>query len=155
MIDVLLRNQTSFPIADDLLVACLQKICHDHQFTRGEVSVAIVDDQLIHQLNRDHLQHDYPTDVLSFVLERQADLLDGEIIVSSDTAVRAAREHDWPAEHELLLYCVHGALHLVGFDDHAESDRERMREQEQHYLEQVGISTPRPPRTAEQKETTT
>ena len=84
---------------------------------QGSVSVAVVNDPTIHELNRRYLEHDYPTDVLSFLLERDGASLDGEVVVSADTARRTAERLGWPAEHELLLYIVHGTLHLVGYDD--------------------------------------
>ena len=61
-------------------------ILADAGISTGMVSVAVVDDPAIHRLNREFLQHDYPTDVLSFLLERDGEHLEGEVIVSSDTA---------------------------------------------------------------------
>jgi probable rRNA maturation factor len=106
---------------------------------RGSVSVAVVDDSVIHELNRRYLEHDYPTDVLSFLLERKGDLLEGEVIVSAATARRTAQRLGWPAEHELLLYVVHGALHLAGYDDLDPESKARMRQQERRVLAGVGI----------------
>jgi probable rRNA maturation factor len=93
----------------------------------AEISIAIVDDADIWELNRRHLQHDYPTDVLSFLLDGGARFVEGEIVVSADTAQRQAAQYGWSAEDELLLYVLHGALHLVGFDDHGDDDRQNMR----------------------------
>jgi probable rRNA maturation factor len=114
-------------------------ILHDAGVRRGSVSVAVVDDPLIHELNRRYLEHDYPTDVLSFVLEREGDLLEGEVVVSADTARRTAERLDWPAEHELLLYIVHGTLHLAGYDDRDPESKARMRQQERRLLLGAGI----------------
>ena len=83
----------------------------------AEVSLAIVDDRTIQQLNRQYLDHDEPTDVLSFLLEREVGRLEGEIVVSRDTAASSAPAYGWTPADELLLYVIHGALHLVGFDD--------------------------------------
>ena len=52
----------------------------------ASISVAIVDDPTIHDLNVKYLEHDYPTDVLSFLLEQKPDGIDGEVIASGDTA---------------------------------------------------------------------
>ena len=104
------------------------------------VSVAVVDDPAIHRLNREFLQHDYPTDVLSFLLEREGDQLEGEVIVSSDTAVRSAAQYGWTPENELLLYVIHGTLHLVGYDDLQPELLAEMRRHEQHYLGHFGLA---------------
>ena len=108
----------------------------------GQISVALVDDPTIHEINRRHLQHDYPTDVISFVLEREERYLDGEVVASGDTACSVARDMGWPAQDELLLYVVHGTLHLVGYDDQSESDRNEMRARECHYLAEFGLKPP-------------
>lgn len=121
------------------IVQLAERILRDAGVCSGSLSIAVVDDPTIHQLNRQFLQHDYPTDALSFLLERDGDRLEGEVIVSADTAARVAAELDWPAADELLLYVVHATLHLVGYDDATDELRAAMREQERQYLAQLGI----------------
>ena len=77
--------------------------------------------------------------MLSFLLEHSDGELDGEVIVSWETATRTAREYDWSTQDELMLYFIHGCLHLVGYDDQGEVDRAEMRKQESHYLLSVGL----------------
>lgn len=142
MIDIQLNNDIGFVITEETLIAIVRTILTDHDVRRGEVSLAIIDDPTMHALNRQHLQHDYPTDVLSFVLDDDADAFEGEVIVSRDTALSMAGEYQWSAEDEMLLYFVHGTLHLVGYDDHCDEDRQAMRERETYYLDQVNVVTP-------------
>lgn len=142
MIDIQLNNDIGFVIKEETLIAIVRSILTDHDVQRGEVSLAIIDDPTMHVLNRQHLQHDYPTDVLSFVLDDDSDAFEGEVIVSRDTALSMACEYQWSAEDEMLLYFVHGTLHLVGYDDHSDADRQTMRERETYYLNQVNIATP-------------
>ncbi len=108
----------------------------------GEISIAVVTDARMQALNRRYLQHDYPTDVLSFVLQRdqQQRSLDGEIIVSSDFAAREAGRYGWQAGDELLLYAIHGCLHLVGHDDATPAGRRAMRAAEAEHLAQFGLA---------------
>ncbi len=142
MIEVLINNETGFQCDEAQLRKVVTAILADHDIADAEVSLAIIDDSTMHVLNRDHLQHDYPTDVLSFLLELTDGYLDGEVVVSHETAATVAPEYDWPAESELLLYFVHGTLHLVGYDDHSDDDRRAMRERESHYLRLVGVEPP-------------
>ncbi len=116
-----------------------QLILEDERVASANISLAVVDDASLHELNRRYLGHDYPTDVLSFVLERTDSHLEGEVIVSAETAVREALQYSWTADDELLLYVTHGLLHLVGYDDQAPSDRALMRARERHYLAQFGL----------------
>jgi len=133
------RESDSVELDEAQARGAIASILNDAGVQRGSVSVAVVADPVIHELNRRYLEHDYPTDVLSFVLERQGDLLEGEVIVSADTARRTAERLDWPAEHELLLYIVHGTLHLAGYDDMDPEARARMRQQERRVLARAGI----------------
>ena len=106
------------------------------------MSIAVVDDARMHELNRRYLDHDYPTDVLSFVLAHVGNHLDGQIVVSFDYAAREAARYGWNADDELLLYVIHGSLHLVGYDDLNPEVKQEMRAAEQKYLAQFGL-TPR------------
>ena len=106
----------------------------------AEISLAFVDNPTIHRLNQRYLQHDEPTDVLSFPLsEPNAAKLAGELVLGVEVAAEqaAARGHDVQAE--LALYVIHGLLHLCGYDDHDDADRAAMRERERHYLGQLGL----------------
>lgn len=129
------------PIGEIRLETACRDILADHDLRTGELSLAIVDDDEMQVLNRTFLNHDYPTDVLSFVLERAGTHLDGELIVSIQTAERESREIGWPVEDELLLYVIHGTLHLVGYDDATDTQRKQMRELERRYLQRLGVST--------------
>ena len=105
----------------------------------AEVSVAIVDDPTIHRLNAQYLDHDYPTDVLSFLLERSGDRLEGEVIASADTAIRNAQQYGWSPADELLLYVIHGSLHLIGYDDSTDELQDAMRSAETEQLARFGL----------------
>ena len=141
MIQVEVTNeQQTTPVDDGRLQAVVEMILDDAGYTDAEISIALVDDPTIHELNRRHLEHDYPTDVLSFVLEQQENSLEGEVVVSGDTAALAASEYGWSAEEELLLYVIHGSLHLVGHDDQTPDQRELMRSHERRWLLEMGVT---------------
>lgn len=119
----------------------VRRILQDVGIQSAEISIAIVGDEEMHRLNRQYLQHDYPTDVLSFVLDQDAAAhsLDGQIIVSADYATREAPRYGWTAADELLLYVIHGALHLVGHDDTTPDGKQSMRDLEAKHLGQFGL----------------
>jgi probable rRNA maturation factor len=105
-----------------------------------EISLAFVDNPTIHRLNKRYLDHDEPTDVLSFPLsEPKARKLAGELVVGVEVArdQAAARGHDLQAE--LALYVIHGLLHLCGHDDQTERGTAAMRGRERHYLGRLGL----------------
>lgn len=135
-------EQDAHVITYERLLTAVRAILTDSGYTAGEVSIAIVADAEMHEYNRQYLQHDYPTDVLSFVLEAEAEYLVGQIIVSADYAAGEAAKFGWSIDDEVLLYAIHGALHLVGYDDQESELKAEMREQEKFYLARLGL-TPR------------
>jgi probable rRNA maturation factor len=106
---------------------------------RANISLAIVNDREIHDINRRYLEHDEPTDVISFVLEQDDGLVDGEIVASAETAAAAAKNFGWSAADELLLYVIHGTLHLAGYDDLKPTAQRAMRKRERFYLAKFGL----------------
>jgi len=136
-------NQTTLTFDADRLRQAAEAILRDAGLVRGTLSIAVVDDPTIHELNNEFLQHDYPTDVLSFLLEQETGEIEGEVIVSTDTAVRLAKQLGWPAENELLLYVVHGTLHLVGYEDSSDEERAAMHAAEDKVLAQFSLQAPR------------
>src|SRR5271166_5330297 len=97
----------------------------------AEISLAFVDNPTIHALNKRYLQHDEPTDVLSFPLsEPNAKRLAGELVIGVEVALTQAQERGHDVQVELALYVIHGLLHLCGHDDHDDADRRAMRERE-------------------------
>ena len=108
-------------------------------FHQGEIGIRVTTDASIHQINRDHLGHDYPTDVISFPYAANRPHIEGELVVSVDTAAERANELGWSVDHELLLYVVHGTLHITGMDDHETQDRLAMRRAEREVMLELGV----------------
>jgi probable rRNA maturation factor len=110
---------------------------------KAAISVAIIDDEAISKLNWEYLRHRGPADVLSFPLDDSRDKggrLEGEVIASAETATRCAPKYGWTPHDELLLYVVHGTLHLVGNDDRTERQRAEMHLLEREVLQSLGIA---------------
>jgi probable rRNA maturation factor len=108
----------------------------------GDLSVALVTDARIREANREFLGRDEPTDVIAFPLERD----EGEIVVSAERAVAVARELGMAPRAELLLYVVHGILHLLGRDDREESEARQMHAETLRLLRSAGYRTRITPR---------
>lgn len=106
------------------------------------VGVRVTMDRAIHAVNRQFLQHDYPTDVISFPYDLSPPRVEGELVVSLETAMAQASDAGWSVKDEILLYIVHGTLHLVGFDDTADDVRVAMRQAERDALGSLGIVVP-------------
>jgi probable rRNA maturation factor len=90
----------------------------------AEISVTMLDDDAIRTLNRDHLEHDWATDVLSFALYVEGEPVLGDVYLGVEQAARQAAEEGVPLAEELARLAVHGTLHVLGFD-HPEEPGER------------------------------
>ncbi|HEV7282570.1 MAG TPA: rRNA maturation RNase YbeY [Pirellulaceae bacterium] len=140
-IDVQIRHLRPF-VCERTLREAAERTLAAHGAAEGAtIDVAVVDDPSIHRLNRERLNHDWPTDVISFLYEEEP--IAGELIVSADTAERVAGEFGWDPQAELALYVVHGTLHLLGYDDQADEDRTAMQREENRVLATFGWTPPR------------
>ncbi|MDO4549631.1 MAG: rRNA maturation RNase YbeY [Planctomycetia bacterium] len=141
-------EQTRVSLDHEKIHAAVSVVLKKQEIPSAEISVALVDDETIHAINQEFLEHDYPTDVISFPLNDPSEdsgCLEGEIVVSTDTAFRDAHHlafHGWTVQEECYLYIIHGALHLAGYDDHAQEDLRLMRAAEIECLKEIGIQVP-------------
>ncbi len=120
----------------------------------GILQIIVMDAKRMAELNERHLQHQGSTDVLTFDLrnqddipqddDSQDDIVTAEIYICPEVAIQYAHEHQLDPSRELLLYAVHGMLHLVGYDDIEDNDRAQMRQAEARVmkkLEEDNVST--------------
>lgn len=118
----------------------VRTVLEGEDVTDAEISVAFVDNPTIHDLNRRFLNHDEPTDVLSFPLRGpDASTLAGELVIGVEVACDRAAEMGHEVQAELALYVIHGLLHLCGHDDKKPAAAARMRRRERHYLGELGL----------------
>lgn len=133
-------RQRCLKLSRQRLRAVTEAVLHAEGVEDAEISVALVTDDGIAEINEKYLRHQGPTDVISFPYTEPAERpLSGEIILSTETAVREAERRRHGAEEEATLYLIHGLLHLCGHDDHEPADRRKMRRREKVYLNKLGI----------------
>lgn len=104
----------------------------------AEVSLSLVPDSEMRQLNRRFRGKDKPTDVLSFPLQEGRRHL-GDVVISLDTARRQAKEGGWPLSVELRRLLAHGLLHCAGHDHETPRDARRMQRAERRLLGARGM----------------
>ena len=137
-----LNEQESMPVDAARFREAVGAVLQDAAVAEARIEILVVDDAAIQPINARFLGHDAPTDVVSFVLEREGRFLEGQIVLSAETAQRNAEEYHWPGEDEMLLYLVHGTLHLVGYEDTTEESWQEMRSRERKYLAGFGLTPP-------------
>ena len=100
----------------------------------GDINIIFCSDNYILDVNMKYLEHDYFTDIITFDY-CEKDILSGDLFISIDSVRENASFYGTGFEDELNRVMVHGILHLIGYDDHAESDIAQMRAKENYYLQ--------------------
>ncbi|MCK4591785.1 MAG: rRNA maturation RNase YbeY [Candidatus Latescibacteria bacterium] len=109
-------------------------------YEKEEVNIVFANDKFIRELNRRYRQVDLPTDVLCFDLsEHLSEEKTGEIYISLERAAKQAQQYEVSLENEVARLVVHGLLHLVGYDDQSDTDREVMDQKTEGYLSQFYV----------------
>jgi probable rRNA maturation factor len=113
------------------------------------LSLSLVDDPQIQELNREHRGKDKPTDVLSFPLYEAGEAsrgdgerLLGDVVISIETARRQAADYDAPLQNELYRLLIHGILHVLGHDHEEPAQRAAMEAEERRLAAAIGMPWP-------------
>jgi len=124
------QNKIVFSSGFKLLV---KEIVYTEGRKLGDIQYIFVDPVEILRVNKDFLNHNYLTDVISFNHGRK-DRVGGDIFVCLDVVADNAAIYNVGWKEELYRVMIHGVLHLIGYDDGTEELRNRMREKENLYL---------------------
>ena len=106
-----------------------EKIAEHYECEMGELNFIFCDDENILRINREYLQHDYYTDVITFDY-RVGDILNGDIYISLDTVLSNSQEFSTEYREEFHRVVCHSLLHIIGFKDKTEVDALAMRDNE-------------------------
>lgn len=118
------------------------QVCGRFEICPVTVSIAIVGDEEMLRVNKEFLDSDEQTDVISFDLSDENETLKVfELVVNADQALRQAQSRGHIQQAELALYITHGLLHNVGFDDIDEADAKKMHAMEDKILQEAGYGT--------------
>ena len=145
------QKEIKIPTGVRMLIrrCCNAVLVNEHFEGSAEISVRFVDDEIIHELNREYRHVDRSTDVLSFPLGENGEYdinhdtgakVLGDIVISMQHAVMQADLYGHSLQREIAFLTVHSMLHLLGYDHEAEGlERVRMREKEEAVLTQLGL----------------
>lgn len=106
------------------------------------IEIIFVNEAQIKTINREYLQRKYVTDVITFPYNTQntGQKVEGTLYCCAPRIYEQAKEYEQLAEREFKRVIIHGLLHLVGYDDQSERDRETMKKREAFYLQKLDSS---------------
>ena len=139
MLRISVANPYEYPLEFQQLKEAARTVLDGEGVRECKVTLAFVDNAHIHRLNKQFLQHDEPTDVLTFPYsDPDSKSLEGEVVIGYEVAKENAADRGHELNLELLLYVIHGCLHLCEYDDNSVSVR-AMRARERHYLQKLSL----------------
>ena len=134
MVEVFFEDIKEVPgVNPEFLFAWYSNDCQVEGMQLGDVSVVFCSDEHLLQMNKEYLQHDYYTDIITFDYTED-DVVSGDLFISVDRVEENANEFDAPFQDELHRVCIHGLLHLCGYKDKSDKEEELMRSKENEML---------------------
>ncbi|MDD6787254.1 MAG: rRNA maturation RNase YbeY [Bacteroidales bacterium] len=111
----------------------VKQVAEQHGKRVGAIAYIFCDDEKILEVNRQYLQHDYYTDIITFDYT-EGNKISGDLFISLDTVRTNAEQFEQPYERELHRVIIHGILHLCGINDKGPGEREIMEAEEEKAL---------------------
>ena len=111
----------------------LNRIVSDARLRTGIIDIIMTTDEKLHGINKEFLGHDYYTDVIAFNYNK-GNTVNGEIYISVDRVRQNAKKFNVPLRTEIRRVIFHGLLHLCGYDDRTEGEKNKISEMEEMYL---------------------
>ena len=112
----------------------INTIFQEESIELNDLNYIFCSDDYLLQINNDHLQHDYYTDIITFTLEERGEPVIGEIYISLDRIKDNAITEKTNLLNEILRVIFHGSLHLCGYKDKKKDDIIIMRQKEDYYI---------------------
>ncbi|WP_420149791.1 rRNA maturation RNase YbeY [Spirosoma sp.] len=112
----------------------LKQQAEQEGFNVGDLNYIFCSDEYVLQVNRDYLQHDYYTDIITFDQSEEEAKIEGDIFISVDRVADNAAQLGVPAEQEMRRVLAHGLLHLCGYGDKTDEEQNIMRKKEEEWL---------------------
>ncbi len=112
----------------------IDSVIKESGFSSGQINIIFTSDEDLRRINIEYLEHDYYTDIISFDYS-EAKVLSGDIYISIERVEENAKKYSVEKENELLRVIIHGILHLIGYKDSNDSEKNKMRIMEEKSLQ--------------------
>ncbi len=121
------------PIKKRDITNWIRRVAKQYGKMTGDIAYVFCSDDKILELNRQYLQHDYYTDIITFDYS-EGGIISGDIFISLDTVRSNSQKYETSYEEELQRAIIHGILHMCGIDDKGPGARQTMEEAENKAL---------------------
>ena len=138
MLEIVFEDVSSFDLQDSLILDWYTKVSLQEDKDLGDVTIIFCSDDYLLEVNREHLDHDYYTDIITFDYS-YFPIVSGDLFISVDRVKENATDFNVSFEHELHRVIIHGFLHLCGYFDKTNEDELLMRSKENQALSLIGF----------------
>jgi rRNA maturation RNase YbeY len=129
------REDTAFVLRQkNLCRQWLENVVKEEKGRISNLNYIFCSDEYLLEINRQHLEHDYLTDVITFPYSEHPEPIESDIFISIDRCRDNAKEFGAKVNDEIHRVMVHGLLHLLGYDDKTEDEQNEMTLKEDYYL---------------------
>lgn len=134
MVEVFFEEIDQVPgVNPEFLFAWYTNVCHIEKKTMGDITLVFCSDEFLLHVNKEYLNHDYYTDIITFDYS-EGHIVSGDLFISMDRVQENAFDFGVSFQDELHRVCVHGLLHLCGYKDKSEKEESIMRQKENEML---------------------
>lgn len=125
------QEETDFtPTQKNQLKNWIKTVIEREKASPGEINYIFCSDEYLLRINKEYLNHDYYTDIITFNQSEYDDTVHGDIYISIERVKENFKTTSASFEEELRRVMIHGILHLLGFADHTKAEKKKMREKE-------------------------
>lgn len=139
MVEIFYEDIEILDLSSEFFVSWLTEVCKLEKKKLGEVSLIFCSDDYLLEMNKEYLDHDYYTDIITF--DYSDHLISGDLFISIDRVRDNAKQNTVLEKNELYRVVVHGVLHLIGYGDKTKQEELEMRSLEDKYLHIVSRET--------------
>ncbi len=133
MIEFLFEDVDSIGFNEEILTNWIIKVIESHNFILGDLTYIFCSDNYILNVNKEYLQHDYYTDIITFNYCEE-NIISGDLFISLDTVKSNSDLYGVDFQIEWYRVIIHGVLHLIGFDDKSDEQQSEMTKMEDSCL---------------------
>ena len=112
----------------------LENTIKEEGYNLSSLNYIFCSDEYLYKINLEYLEHDYYTDIITFDNSEDKTSIEGDLFISIERVVENAQHQSIPFSEELNRVIIHGTLHLLGYNDKTNAEKQTMREKENAYL---------------------
>ena len=138
MLEIVFEDVDAVSFEHSLILDWYSKVANQEEKVLGDLTIIFCSDDYLLEVNREHLDHDYYTDIITFDYS-DFPIVSGDLFISVDRVKENANDFNVSFEHELHRVIIHGFLHLCGYFDKTNEDELLMRSKENQALSLIGF----------------